>query len=77
MANLEYCKRHLLIFVFSYSYGDYLQSDIFEILQGNSHFTPLRSKKWRISKILSHISTLFIARVMVFIIKATFGRCYG
>ena len=57
MANLEKnAVTHLQVIVFSYSYGAYHQSDIWEFWLGNSHSTPLRTERQPIWKMLSHAS---------------------
>jgi len=54
MAKLENIGTRLRIIIFFYSYSAYNQNVTLELLPWICHLTPLRPKRWPISKILSH-----------------------
>ena len=51
IINLQKGVRRLQIIVFSWPYAAYHQSDSLGLLQGNSHLSPLRPKRWPIWKL--------------------------
>ena len=56
MASLENIVTRLIIIVLCYSYSAYHQNDTLKDLPRNCHLTPLRPKRFQISKLHSHAS---------------------
>ena len=75
MENLQNGVRRLEIIVFSQSYRAYLQSDIFQHLQKNSHLSLLRPKAGHFIKYCH--TPLNHPCLMELIITVTFYRSYG
>ena len=78
MASLENIVTRLTIIVLCYSYSAYHQNDTLKDLPRNCHLTPLRPKRFQISKLHSHASeSSLLSSYLVLSIIITFWSFHG
>ena len=78
MASLENIVTRLTIIVLCYSYSAYHQNDTLKDLPWNCHLTPLRPKRFQISKLHSHASeSSLLSSYLVLSIIITFWSFHG
>ena len=78
MASLESIVTRLIIIVLCYSYSTYHQNDTLKDLPRNCHLTPLRPKRFQISKLHSHASeSSLLSSYLVLSIIITFWSLHG
>ena len=78
MASLENIVTGLTIIVLCYSYSAYHQNDTLKDLPRNCHLTPLRPKRFQISKLHSHASeSSLLSSYLVLSIIITFWSFHG
>ena len=78
MASLENIVTRLTIIVLCYSYSAYHQNDTLKDLPSNCHLTPLRPKRFQISKLHSHASeSSLLSSYLVLSIIITFWSFHG